>query len=172
MHKLHVVLLVFLINLQFINAQSINQKTSEIQINVKTESIEKSIQPQELSLEISKNNQETPGFLSLGIENVESELTLVSAKLNGEELWLIKATTSSTNNKVVVWDFDKENSSLIIYPYNWNSPYVLDLNMQVNLKSISSIESNTSTSIVLTAEISSELFDALPTGRGNEIQIR
>lgn len=172
MHKLYVVFLVLLFNLQFLNAQGTNQKTSEIQINVKTESIEKSIQPQELSLEINKNNQETPGFLSIEIENIESVLTLVSVKRNNEDLWLLNSSTASSNEKVIAWEFDKENSRIIVYPYNWNSPYTLDLNIQVNLKNISSIENNISTSIVLTTEMSGGLFDALPTGRGNEIQIR
>ena len=172
MKILYIVSLVILINLQLIYAQNSNRKTSDIQINVNTESLEKSIQPQELLVEINKNIQVTPGFMSIGIENIESGLTLVSAKLNNEDLWLINSTASSTNEKVVAWNYDKENSRLVIYPYSWNSPYILDLNIQVNLKNISSIEDNTSTSIVLTSEISGRLFDALPTGRGNEIQIR
>jgi len=172
MNKFYIVFLVFLINLQILTAQNNNRSTSEIQINVKTESLEKTIQPQELSVEINKNNQETPGFLSIGFDDIESSLTLVSAKLNNVDLWLINTTTSATNEKVVAWNFDKENSRLVIYPYSWNSPYILDLNIQVNLKNISSVKSNTSTAIILTTELRGSLFDALPTGRGNEIQIR
>ncbi|MCK5032341.1 MAG: hypothetical protein KAS18_01875 [Calditrichia bacterium] len=172
MKKLYIVSLVILINLQFLYAQNINRKTSDLQINVNTESLEKSIQPQELLVEINKNIQVTPGFMSIVIENLESGLTLVSAKLNNEDLWLINSTASSTNEKVVAWNYDKENSSLIIYPYNWNSPYILDLNIQVNLKNISSIDSNTSTAIILATELGGSLFEALPTGRGNNIQIR
>jgi hypothetical protein len=172
MKKLCVVFLLLLINNQLLTAQNTNRRTSDIQINVKTESLEKSIQPQQLLCEINKNNQETPLSLSIGIENVDSDLTLVSAKINNTDLWLINSTVAATNDKVIAWNFDKENSRLLIYPYSWNSPYVLDLDIQVNLKNISSIETNSTTSITLTSELRSGLVDALPAGRGNEIQIR
>ncbi len=45
MKKLYIVSLVILINLQLLYAQNINRKTSDLQINVNTESLEKSIQP-------------------------------------------------------------------------------------------------------------------------------
>ena len=172
MKNFYIVFLVFLINLQIVQGQNATQRTSEIQINVKTESLERTIQSQQLSLEINKNNLEKPGYLSIAIEDIETALTLVSAKLNNEDLWLINSRTSSSNEKVIAWNFDKENSRLEIYPYNWNSPYILDLNIQVNLKNISSIESNTSTTISLNTELGGSLFEALPTGRGNIIQIR
>jgi len=149
-----------------------NQKTSDIQINVKTESLEKTKQAQQLSLEINKNSLDTPEYLSITIDNIESILTLVSAKRNNEDLWLLNSSSPSSNEKVISWNFDKEKSQLNIYPYNWNSAYVLDLNIQVNFKNISSIESETSTTIILTAELGGRLFEALPSGEGNNIQIR
>ena len=171
MKTLYIVLLLFFVNLQFLNAQNANRKSTDIQINVNTESIEKTIQPQELLVEINKNIQAKPGYMSIGIENVDAGLTLVGAKLNNEELWLINSATSSTNEKVVAWDFEEENSRLVIYPFNWNSPYLLDLKIQVNLKNLSSIENNNNVTVVLTSQLLNELVEALPTGNGNVIQI-
>jgi len=172
MNKFFVVFFILLLSFQFLKAQNSNRKTSEIQINVKTEALEKTLQPQELSCEINKNNQETPGYLSIGIENIDSDLTLVSAKLRDEDLWLINSTVSSTNENVVAWNFDKENSRLVIYPYRWNSPYVLDLNIQVNVKNIPLIENISIATVSLIIELSGGLFEALPSGQGNEIQIK
>jgi hypothetical protein len=172
MNKLYVVFFVFLIGFQLITAQNSNRKTSDIQINVNTESIEKTIQPQELLVEINKNIQAKPGYMSIGIENIDMGLTLVGAKINNEELWLINSAISSTNEKVIAWDFDEENSRLVIYPFNWNSPYLLDLKIQVNLKNLSSIDNNNNVTVILTSQLSNELVDALPTGNGNDIQIR
>ena len=172
MKTLYIVLLIVFINLQLIYAQSANRKSTDIQISVNTESIEKTIQPQELVMEINKNIQGQPGFMSVGFENVESGLTLVSAKLNNDELWLINSAASSTNEKVIAWDFDEENSRLVLYPYNWNSPYVLELNIQVNLKNLSSIENSDNANVILTSKLSNEMVDALPTGNGNVIQIK
>lgn len=172
MKKFYIIIIVFLVNIQLLYAQNDNPKTSDIQINVKTESLEKTKQAQQLSLEINKNSLDTPGYLSIAFDNIESVLTLVSAKRNNEDLWLLNSSSPSSNEKVINWNFDKENSQLNIYPYNWNSTFVLDLNIQVNIKNISSIESETSTTIVLTTELGGSLFEALPTGQGNNIQIR
>lgn len=172
MKTLYIVLLIVFINLQLIYAQSANRKSTDIQISVNTESIEKTIQPQDLVVEISKNYLGRPGFMSIGIENVNAGLTLVSSKLNNDDLWLINSSTSSTNEKVIAWEFDEENSRILLYPYNWNSPYILELNIQVNLKNLSLIENYDNANVILTSEISNELVDALPTGNGNVIQIK
>jgi len=172
MQKFYIVIIVFLVSIQVIFAQNENPKTSDIQINVKTESLEKTKQPQQLSVEINKNSLDTPEYLSISIDNIESVLTLVGVKRNNEDLWLLNSSSPSSNEKVIAWNFDKENSQLNIYPYNWNSTYVLDLNIQVNFKNISSIESETTTTIILTAELGGRLFEALPSGQGNNIQIR
>lgn len=172
MKKIIILLIFLLFGLQTTNAQNTNQKTAEIQISVKTEFLEKKIQSQQLLVEINKNNNDTTGYFGIEIKNTESTLTLVSAKRNNEDLWLLNSKSSVANENVLAWNFDKNNSKLILYPYNWNSPYLLDLNIQVNLKNISTIESNSSPEIILTAEVEGKLFEANPTGQGNKIQIR
>ena len=172
MKKYYIIIIAFVVFIQVMYAQNDIQKTSDVQIDVKTEFLEKTKQPQQLSVQINKNSFETPGYFSIALDNIESVLTLLSAQRNNEDLWLLNSTSASSNEKVITWNFDKENSRLNIYPYNWNSTYVLDLNIQVNFKNISSIENETSTIVVLTAELGGSLFEALPSGEGNNIQIR
>lgn len=172
MYKKSIICFIILFNLQFLLAQNSNQKTSDIQINVITESLEKTKNPQQLTIEINKNTLNTPANLSVEIENVDADLTLVSAKLNNQDLWLINTSTSANNDKVLAWSYDKETQQLKLYPYNWNSTYILEIDVQVNMKNISQIENQQSTNIILISEISGGTFEALPTGNGSEIQLR
>lgn len=172
MNKNIIIFLILIFNLQILIAQNNNRTTSEIQINVLTESLEKTKQPQELSIEVNKNNLESPKNISISIEDVQSNLTLVSAKLNNQDLWLINSTTAANNEKVVAWNFDEETDQIQLFPFNWNSPYILELNIQVNLKNLSALENQQSTNIILTSELSSGIYEALPTGNGSEIQLR
>ena len=171
MYKKSIIYLILLFNLQILLAQNSNQKTSDIQINVLTESLEKTKNPQQLSLEINKNTLTTPGYLSINFENVDAILTLVTAKLNNQELWLINNSTSANNDKVLAWNFDKDSQQLYLYPHDLNSTYILEINIQVNFKNVSAIENQQSATIILTSEISGQTFEALPTGNGSEIQL-
>ena len=172
MKILYFLIFVLFFNIYALFSQDANQKTSNIQINVKTEFLEKTKLSQQLSLEIDKNTLDIPEFLSITFDNIESVLTLISAKRNNEDLWLLNSSSASSNEKVINWNYDKENSRLFLYPYNWNSTYVLDLNIQVNFRNVSGLENVNSTNIVLNTELNGNILEALPTGRGNNIQIR
>ena len=170
--KKYFIICVLIISSTFISAQNSNPTTNDIQYSVLSESIEKTNEAQELIIEIRKNTIETPNYIVVSLENMDSFLTLFEAKLDNEDLWLLKSNVASKDEKIIAWDYDKKTSQLFIYPYNWKTNYTLELNIQVNIKDISSVENKNSERVVVTADINDQLLNASATGRGNEIQIR
>ncbi len=169
---LKIFIIIILIVPLFLQAQTSYPQTSDIRFDVNTESLELTNKPQELAITIDKLNQEKPGSIKIDFEKIESVFTLISARLNGEELWLIKTNTSATNPKVLAWNFDKTDLKLVLYPSNWASPYSIELLIQVNIKNSSSMKDIESDIVNLKCELASGTFEALPSGNGNEIQIK
>jgi len=148
------------------------QSSSDLTFEVLNDSLELTNKSQEISIQITNQMLRTPQSYSIAFENIECNWMLIDVKLNGEKLWLIKANTLATNEKVIAWNFDKRNSKLILYPYSWNSPYVLELIVQVNIKNSSSDKNKSSAEITLNAELGDVTIEAMPTGRGKNIEIK
>lgn len=157
---------------QSVISQQVTEPTTDVLIEVKNETLEITVAPQNLSLELTKSSLEYPQSFSLSFENSESIFTLVNAELNEEKLWLLQSSSSANNEKVLTWNFDKDESKLTLYPYNWSSPYVLKLDVQVNLKKTHNLKKDNNEKINLIMELNDRLLEATPNGRGNQFTFK
>ncbi len=171
MHKIYISIVIFLF---FYNstAQTVIPKNSDIKIEVKTDTLQITANPQIISIEITKEAVENPHSFRIKFNKIESFWTLINASLNGEKLWLIQANSSATNEKVLAWNYDKNESKLILFPFRWSTPYYLEIDVQINMKNISSLKKETAAKVNLLAELPEGLFEAMPVGDGNVISLK
>lgn len=153
-------------------AQEENLVTSEINFEVVSESLQITKKPQTVSVRITCGSGEFVQFFNLRFAETDAVWSLISARLNGDSLWLIQSNSAPSQNKVLSWETEKGKSQLILYPAAWQSDYVLDLEIQINLEKTSDIVKDTDDTILLGANLPSGSYECSPAGRGNIISVK
>ncbi len=152
-------------------AQQENLVISEINFEVVSESLQITKKHQTVSLRITCGSGEFVQFFNLRFAGTDPVLSLISARLNGDSLWLIQSNSAPSQNEVLAWEFENSKCQLILYPAAWQSTYVLDLEIQINLEHSSNIVKDTDETILLGANLPSGSYECSPAGRGNRISL-
>ncbi len=153
-------------------AQQENLVTSAIKFEVVSESLQITEKPQTVSVKITCGSGDFGKFFNLRIAKTDAVWSLISARLNGDSLWLIQSNSAPSQNEVLSWETEKSKSQLILYPAAWQSAYVLDLEIQINLEQSSNIVKDTDEMILLGANLPSGSYECSPAGRGNRISFK
>jgi biopolymer transport protein ExbD len=165
----------FLILLVFTStliAQTVKTVTNNIKVEMLSESKNLEDGDQYIRVRLTCETPVTVNFYSLSFENTEARWTIVTAQKNSEELWLLKSSIKSNYDNVLAWTFDEETHQLQFYPPGWQIPYVLDIQLQMNLMNSEKTEKQFSDKLVVEADMETGVFSTSPTGRGNEITLR
>jgi hypothetical protein len=151
-------------------AQNSRPITDDIQVEVMTTELNKSINSQNILIRLTCNTS-VQSLLS-GMRNVKSSLIPVSASRGTENLWLIKSNTAHDSSQVMAWNADADNSQLALYPGNWNPPYEIELNLRASFPNLGIIQNLKQIEFVVQVRMGNTLFEATPTGAGNIITLK
>ena len=162
----------FLITAITVTAQIVKPVNPNIIMEVLSESKNIDDEDQYIQVQISCQTFDVVNTIFLSFENTPARWTVVSAQLNDELLWLLKAGTKTTHDKVLAWDFDESMRELKLFPSNWQVPYVLDLQLQMNMNDRGKIQTQYQDKIIVEADLITGDFSASPTGRGDIITLR
>jgi hypothetical protein len=165
-------IIAFLLLSTVLFAQQENLITSEIKFEVDSESLQITEKPQTISVKIACESAEVVQFYNLRFAETDAVWSLISARLNGDSLWLIQSNSAPSQNKVLSWETEKSKSHLILFPASWQSGYVLELEIQINLEHTSNIVNDTDEKILLGANLPSGSYESSPFGRGNRISFK
>jgi hypothetical protein len=161
-----------IISVSMLSAQAIKPNNSNIKLEVLNEDINPDEKNQIIRLQLTCETPEEVKSYFIRFEKTPARWAVVSAELNGESLWLLKTNARVTNGKALAWDFENNTDQLRLFPFNWQTPYVLDLQLQSDIHNHSKENDYSEEKVVLEADLESDIYTASPTGRGNIITVR
>jgi len=164
----HFLIVILVSTASFVTAQT----TSTIRLQVLTSELQKIKKPQSVSVEIQVDEPQPVTEFKLVLDRITAKLTPVRVRLNGVELWLINSKSGTTNDKVLTWNFDSVKSELHLLPGKWRVPYVLEMDLQVDLLAVDEIAALSSATFNLQAEVSGRSLEVSATGRGKNISLK
>ncbi len=164
----HFLIVILVLTASFVAAQT----TSTIRLQVLTSELQKIKKPQSVSVEIQVNEPQPVTEFRLILDRVAAKLTPVKVRLNGADLWLINGNSGATNDKVLTWNFDTVKSELHLLPGKWRVPYVLEMDVQVDLLALDEIAASTSATFNVQADVAGRSLEVSATGRGNNISLK
>jgi len=143
----------------------------EIQFEVLTDSLTKNSKVQNLNVQIDCNNSITGQRFNLYFRGISGLPVLVDAIRNEETLWLIQSQNAASNDLVLAW-YTVDDSRLQLVTGNWEAPYTLKINIQLSLNNLKDIQNISEAQIDLTLIRNETEYLAVPTGRGNQINLK
>ena len=170
MYRITIFFLILLIG--SLPGQDIKPVTTDIRHEVLDELIDVDQEQQILNIQVTSLISSGVQYFAIGFKNFPARWSLISASLNGEILWLVKANVHPGNEKVLAWDYSPDSKQIRVYPHSWPAAYVLDLQMQLNFEDSFDTRENSDDIVLLEAELSGGAYLATPTGRGNKISLR
>ena len=153
-------------------AQDTKPTTSALTFEVLSTSLQMSKEPQNIRIIISCNGSQDIESLTLKMTQIKALWSVVSAKLNNQPLWLIKSENMSNKDDVLAWNLSAQDSELILFPNEWSTPYVMELEIQLNLNDPKISQKEASTNITMEASMAGESYHCSPTGRGNQLSVQ
>ena len=153
-------------------AQEIKPVISNVKYQIVTESLVLANYPQDLEIEINKEINENIQSLILGIPDLNAELYVVSAQLNGEQIWLIRSDNAARNAKVLAWNYNAKTSQLSLYPPDWRTNYRLEITLTIHLIKGTVDNITKIKKVIAEAEIQGRKYLCNVQGRGNEVIIK
>lgn len=153
-------------------AQDAKPSTSALTFEVLNTSLKNNKEPQNIKILINCNDTQDIPSINLLMPQIKAMWSMVSTRLNGQSLWLIKSERGSNNANVLAWDLNAQESQLILYPGKWPTPYTLELEIQVNLKESEDSLNNTTATMIMEAVIAGRSYQCSPTGRGNQLSMQ
>ena len=167
--KIKITLTIIFCFISILPAQQNKPTTSDISIEVITETIQITNKPQIILIRITCSSITDLQYLSMKYTNSSANWSLISALLNGESLWLLQSDSASDNDKVLAWNSNKNESNFLLYPSDWQTIFTLDLEIQINLMNISSLTIDSQDQIILDAIYNCITYECITSGRGNTI---
>jgi hypothetical protein len=155
----------------FLLAQTERPTTYDLTIEVLNEALKSNKDPQIISAIIQCGSAQDLQVLTLKMNNLKSVWSVISAKLNEQALWLIKSDVSANNEKVLAWNHETGSSELKLYPSVWQVPYVLELEIQINVTNTNRSLKEQSETLNMEATISGVSYRCAADGRGNQLNI-
>ena len=146
--------------------------TESVNVEVLTESLQITNKAQIISVRINCESVENVQFLSMKFSKSDAVWSVVSARLNDGQLWLIKADTEQNTEKVMAWNYDSVKKELLLYPGNWPAGYSLDVDIQVNFTDLISLKDQNVETIISEINLDGTTFRCSEVGRGSTIDLR
>ena len=153
-------------------AQEILPSLSDIQYEIQADSLSRANTSQDVFISITCASINEVSNYVLKIEEAAALLTVVSAEINNESIWLINDKSKSDRDNVLAWYYYPEENVLRLYPSDWQTSYTLDLVVRINLLKPSAIVKKARSSVNLQIESETGNFQCATTGRGNRIAFR
>lgn len=169
--RITMILVSVLLGLTIAFGQQITSQTNSVRAEVVTAELAKSAKPQSLSVTINCDELQKVSQFNLSINNADCRFALRSARLNNEELWLMRADAEAPNDKVLAWSESFDGKKLLLYPSAWNAPYILELDVQVTLKNSETLSKDQLLGFLVEAGYGNQIYQALPSGRGVDVKI-
>ncbi len=145
--------------------------TNQINIEVLSPSITISKQPQNMTIRIGANDAASLDFIALQLDSTQAVWTVLSARVDGQELWLVQSDVRPDKDNLMAWRYDSETQLLRIYPGQWPAGFELDLEVQLNLVNLRTAGEKISDRVVALASISSVVSRCSESGRGGLISL-
>ena len=150
----------------FLIINLMSQTATDIQYELVTESITIGDEPYMVQVELQVQSSREIDLITLNFDSLNSQMHLVAAVLNGQDLWLVRREDKAANDKVLAWMFDDTDKQLVIYPDTWSAPYQLVLDIQVTLMRNQPVSSV----LQMAAQINNSKLPCQTVGRGNSIR--
>ena len=169
--KISTALLVFLLLTYLLPAQSIMPATRSIEYEVLTADFQANSEPQSMRVSLNIDGTTSVENISIRLAGNHGKLTLLYAEKNGTALWLIQSSDRTLPENVLSWNYNDSSGVLRIFPFPYEGPYTLELEMQLNFNSTISSTENQQDTVIVETNLPSGVYEASVTGRGNKITI-
>jgi len=172
MFKRILIIPVIFLSLASLNAQDNLPLYSAVQYEVQADSLFRSNEPQDLIVSISSSSSQGLESYELKIYDLKVLWTLVSATFNNEPIWLVKADSKSDNEKVLSWNYDREQSLLRLYPPDWQSGYELEVTVRLSILEPGLVKKTDAKNLSLEAEFGGTKYQCSPRGSGSDMTFK
>jgi hypothetical protein len=146
--------------------------TSTVEYEVRADSLLKTNQPQELKILISCNSPGGQEAYEIKIYDLKVLWTLVSAKLNDEQIWLVNGDSKSENEQVLTWQNDSAQNLLRLYPADWQSGYRLEVTVRASILEPALLKRTGSRIVALETDSGGQKFQCSTTGSGRDMTFK
>jgi hypothetical protein len=172
MKRILLLVLCLLLSGPFLLSQQILPVISDIEYKIISDTLNILKEPQNITISILNQSQEKVRVFKLKFENVKVRWTPVRGSLNSENLWLIQSNESTGHSNVLAWNYDSNNNDFIFYQSDWETPFNLELELQVNLLDISSSRGKLTDNVVLEATTNNGIYSCNSPGRSNTVYFK
>ena len=155
-----------------LNAQDNLPVYSAVQYRILTDSLYKSNEPQDMLIAVTNSSPGSVEAYELRIYDLKVFWTIVSARLNGEDLWLVNRDLNSEDVNVVSWNYDSDKNLLRIYPPARQAGYELELMIRMSILQPGLITKSDSKNISLEADLGGVTYSCLPGDSGDHINFK
>ena len=172
MFKFSTIIWGILLLLVSLNAQDNLPVYSAVQYRILTDSLSKSNEPQDMLISITNSSPGTVVAYELKIYDLKVLWTIVSAKLNDEDLWLVNRDSNPENENVLSWNYDSGKNLLRIYPPERQAGYDLEIMLRLSILQPGLITKSDSKNVSLEADLSGVTYTCLPRESGDLIKFK
>jgi hypothetical protein len=163
--------IIFLFLYSVLPAQNPIPSTVLVEYEVLTAELKSNTAPQSLRLRINTTGVITPENIDIRLTGIPGKLTLLDAEKSGAALWLIQSSENAARENVLAWNYIDSTGTLRVYPFSYTAPYVLTLEIQLNLYEKTISAENQQNSVMVETLLPNGVFAATVTGRGNIITL-
>ncbi len=165
------IVIIFLFLYSGVPAQNTVPSTGLVEYEVLTTDLQSNPDPQSLNLRINTTSVITVENIDIRLASNQGKLTLLYAEKSRTALWLIQSRENAARDNVLAWNYTDSTGTLRIYPFSYTEPYVLTLEIQVNLNQKTIPAENQQNSVMVETSLPNGVFAATVTGRGNTITL-
>ena len=145
--------------------------TSEVTIEVLSPSLTISKQPQNMTIRIGANSIGSLEFIAIQLDSTQAVWTVLSARVDGQELWLVQSDARPDKDNLMGWQYNSEMQMLQIYPGQWPAGFQLELEVQLNLINTRAAGERTSDRVIAMASTGTILSRCSESGQGGLISL-
>jgi len=169
--RILIILSIFLLQIS-VYAQENLPTYSAVEYEIQADSLLKSNEQQDMLISISSSSSGGLDAFELKIYDLKVMWTIVSAKLDNEEIWLVNSGAKSERENVLAWEYDSDQNLLRIFPSDWQSGYDLELMVRLNILQPGLVKKNDTKSIALEVDIAGTKYQCSPRGTGSDMTFK
>ena len=166
------IILVIVLSLISLNAQDNLPVFSDVQYELQADSLLKTNQPQEITISISCNSPGELDAYEIKIYDLRVLWTIVSARIDGEPLWLVNMNSRSEKENVLAWYYDREENLVRLHPSNLSSAYTLEVTIQASILQPALLTDSESRLVRVEANLDGQKYRCTPAGSGGEMRFK
>lgn len=158
--------------LQAQNTVPVIPVNNDVTIEIISPNLQISNEPQLLQAKILVQTAQPLQYLDLKFDYTEANWSVIAASLNGNPIWLVQSDTTVNNPEVLGWMFNKENFTLRLFAVTWRVPYTLELELQINLTNLKSMENLILDQVQTRVQLPDNLYSCAASGRGVQVNFQ